>query len=199
MKRTIVRAIQAGTLAFVLMVLGTGCATTSSTRAHVLKPTTGSSVDLSKYQTATVMPFEPAADKKIDASIGARFADGVFTRLQGDFGPIFKEVRKGPPLAKEDEVIVTGTIRAYQPGSRFGRAMLIGLGAASFKGDLILKDGADNRVLFSAPFDKLWAWGGILGMSKGIEDMVSESEAAVAATVAQAKGWKPSSAASDSK
>jgi hypothetical protein len=39
----------------------------------------------------------------------------------------------------------------------------------------------------------------MLGASKGIEEMISESEAAVAATVAQAKGWKPSAAASKPK
>ena len=89
-------------------------------------------------------------------------------------------------------IIVTGTIRSYRPGSRFWRFMLIGLGSASFKGDLTLKRAQDKSVLYEAPFDKLWAWGGILGMSKGIDDMVSESEAAVANTVAQAKGWKAS-------
>ena len=199
MKRTLTKGMQAGLLACALAVIGTGCSTTSSTRSNVLKPTTGAGVDLSKYQTATVLPFEPVTGKKIDASIGAKFSDGVVTRLQSDFGPIFKEVRKAPSLGKADELIVTGTIRAYRPGSRFGRAMLIGVGSASFEGDLVLKDGADNRVLYSAPFDKLWAWGGILGMSKSIEDMVSESEAAVAGTVAQAKGWKPSSDASKTK
>ncbi len=81
----------------------------------------------------------------------------------------------GAPLKTGNELIVTGTIRSYEPGSRFGRAMLIGLGAASFNGDLILKDGTTDTILLSAPFDKLWAWGGILGASKGIEDMVSES------------------------
>ena len=191
MKR-IIQRMQAGLLACALAVLGSGCSTTTSTRAGTLKATTGAGVDLSKYQTATVLPFEPVAGKNIDGSIGAKFSDGVGTRLQRDFGPLFKEVRKGARLGKKDELIVTGTIRAYQPGDRFARSMLIGLGAASFNGDLVLKDGADNRILYSAPFDKLWAWGGMLGASKGIEDMVSESEAAVAATVAQAKGWKPS-------
>jgi hypothetical protein len=199
MNRMIIRGIQATMIAGALMVLGTGCSTTSSTNAHALKPKIGAGIDLSKYQSATVMPFEPAAGKKIDASVGAKFADGVATRLQSDFGPLFREIRKGQALTNSDEVIVTGTIKAYQPGSRFGRAMLIGVGAASFKGDLILKDGTDNHVIYSAPFDKLWAWGGMLGMSKGIEDMVAESEAAVAATIAQAKGWRPSPEATKSK
>jgi hypothetical protein len=44
-------------------------------------------------------------------------------------------------------------------------------------------------VLLNAPFDKLWAWGGIIGASKGMDDMVAETSASVAATVAHAKGW----------
>ena len=93
-------------------------------------------------------------------------------------------------------MIVTGTIRKYRRGSKFARAMLIGLGSASFEGEVSLKDGADGRVLYTAPFDKLWAWGGIAGMSKGIEDMVAETEAMVAATIARAKGWVPQPEAS---
>ena len=90
-------------------------------------------------------------------------------------------------------MIVTGTIKTYRPGSRFARYMLIGLGSAGFEGDLILKNGADNSVVLTAPFDKLWAWGGVLGASKGIEDLMAETAAAIASTVAHAKGWTPTS------
>jgi hypothetical protein len=107
--------------------------------------------------------------------------------------------KEGPPLGATNELIVTGTIRDYRPGDRALRGLLIGLGAASFKGDLILKDAADNRVLFTAPFDKLWAWGGYMGMSRGIEDMTTESAASVANTVARAKGWQPAKAAAKAK
>lgn len=199
MRTAIIDNVRTGLLALVLIAAATGCSTTSSTKANVLKTSVDAGVDLSGYQIATVMPFEPAADKEIDASVGIKFADGVLVRLQGDFGPIFGEVRKGPPLNRADELIVTGTIRAYKPGSRFGRAMLIGVGAASFKGDLVLKDAVDGRVLLTAPFDKLWAWGGILGATKGIEDMVAESEAAVATTIAQARGWKSPAEATSSR
>lgn len=191
--------IQIGLLVFMIAISVVGCATTSSVRATALKPTTGTNVDLSKYQIATVVPFDTAPEKKIDPSIGVKFSEDIATRLQNDFGPLFQEVRKGASIGKEDELIVTGTIKTYKPGSKFGRAMLIGVGAASFEGDLILKDATDNHVLLIAPFDKLWAWGGALGMSKDIDDMVSESAAAVASTVAQAKGWKPSLVSSKSK
>ncbi len=197
MKRMLIRGIQFGLLASILAVMGTGCASSTSTKATALKPEVGASVDLSKYQTATVLPF--TSDANIDPNIGEKFADEVARRLQYDFGPIFKEVRKGPQLGKEDELIVTGVIREYKPGDPFARAMMAGVGAAHFKGDLILKDGADNRVLLSAPISKLWAWGGIMGASKGIKEMVTESEAAVASTIAQAKGWKPPSKESKTK
>jgi hypothetical protein len=177
----------------VLSVFLAGCTSSLSTKAKPLKPVLGAGVDLSKYQIATVLPFVPAKDTKkiVEPSVGVNFADGIVTRLQVDFGPIFSEVRKGPALGKANELIITGIIREYTPGDKFARAMCAGLGAAGFKGDLILKDGADNRTLYSAPFNKLWAWGGIAGASKGIEEMVTESQAAVATTVAQAKGWKP--------
>jgi hypothetical protein len=182
-------------LAVAVATFATGCATsnpdTSSTRAKPLKPENAVGVDLSKYQIVTVLPFQTTGSD-VDASVGVKFASAVAIRLQSDFGPVFREVRKEvPPLGTNDELIMTGTIRDYRPGDRFARAMLIGLGAAKFKGDLILKDGADNQVLFTAPFDKLWAWGGALGASKGIEEMVAETEASIAATVARAKGWHP--------
>lgn len=198
MKHGIVRTIGIVMLVGAITGMVTGCSTTSSTRAHTLKATTGTGVDLSKYQVATVLPFEPATGS-VDASIGLKFAEGVTARLQKDYGPLFNEVRKTSPLGREDELVVTGVIRAYKPGDRFARAMLIGLGAASFKGDLILKDGQSNRVLLAAPFDKLWAWGGMLGASRGIEEMVAESEAVVAATVAQAKGWNGSTKGKEGK
>ncbi len=178
-----------------LAVLGAGCATDnpamSSTRAEPLTAAVGAGVDLSRYQIATVLPIA-STKSNIDASIGASFANEVAMRLQHDYGPLFGTVRKdADPLGATNELIVTGTIRDYRPGDPFARAMLIGMGAASFKGDLILKDATDNRVLFDAPCDKLWAWGGALGASKTIDEMVKESEATAAATVARAKGWQP--------
>jgi hypothetical protein len=195
MKQKFIMGTQIVLLTLVLALIGAGCNTSStvSTKAKILKPKVGANVDLSKYQIATVQPFVQAEGikKPIEPSVGINFADGVASRLQSDFGPIFSEVRKGNAFGNADELIVTGVIREYTPGDKFARAMCAGLGAAGFKGDLILKDGATNSILFSAPFDKLWAWGGMMGASKGIEEMVTESQAAVATTVAQAKGWKP--------
>ncbi len=199
MKRMLIRGIQIGLLASTLAVMETGCVSSTSTKSHAPKPEVGACVDLSKYQTATVLPFPPDTNTNIDVSIGVKFAEEVAHRLQYDFGPIFKEVRKGPPLGKEDELIVTGTIHEYNARYPFVRAITACMDAAHFEGDLILKDGADNRILFSAPFRKLRAGGGILGAIEGIEERFVESEAAVALTIAKAKGWKPPTKASKAK
>src|SRR5690349_15234474 len=84
-----------------LCLVSAGCATSnpaaSSTQARALKPAFSTNIDLSRYQVATVLPFE--GTNKVEPSIGAKFAFEVALRLQADFGPIFQTLRKeGPPL-----------------------------------------------------------------------------------------------------
>ncbi len=162
---------------FFLLVTGilmSGCATTSSTKAKPLEISKEQSIDLTRYQIVTVLPFGSTLGSEIDRSVGVKFASDIETRLENDFGPLFQEVRMDDALGQKDELIVTGTITTYKPGNKFARGMLIGLGAAKFKADLNLKDSVDGKVLLSAPISKLWAWGGLLGATKGIEDMVQQ-------------------------
>ena len=188
-----------GMVLMCVCILMSGCATTGSMQATPLKATVGEGVDLSRFRVATVVSFGVAEGSKIAPSIGVKFAEDIAVRLEHDFGPLFAEIRRGSPLGQEDELIVTGTITTYRPGSAFARAMLIGLGSASFEADFVLKDAKDGKVLLSAPIDKLWAWGGALGASKGIQEMEAESAAASAATVAKAKGWVPPSPGTGTK
>lgn len=186
--------VLAGTV-FLSALITSGCATSnpavSSTHAQPLQSKNGAKVDLTKYRIATVVPFSIPQNKDIDPSIGAKFANDIAIRLQYDFGNLFDQVREGTPLNQTNELIIGGIITTYEPGDKFERAMLIGLGAASFKGELDLKDATGNETIFAAPFDKLWAWGGFLGMSKDINDMQTETEASIADTIARAKGWQP--------
>ena len=166
------------------------CASTSSTRAKPLEVTTGVPVHLGNYRVATVMPFTVTA-ANTDPSVGARLADNIAARLQNDFGPLFEQVRRDvPPLGAEDEVVITGNIHKYQPGNKVARALFGPVASANFDGDVMVKDARDGRVLLAAPFDKFWGWGGALGASKGMDEMTEETAAAIANTVAQAKGWR---------
>jgi hypothetical protein len=203
MKSKVITGGKCALIAALLLIVETGCTTTdpskSSTGAKALKIADGASLDLSSYTIATIMPFV-TTNQTVDPSIGITFADNVAVRLAADYGSLFSQVRKElSPLGTNGELIVTGDIFAYKPGDKFARAMLAGLGAASFKGDLVLKDGATGKVIFTTSFDKLWAWGGWMGVSKDIDDMVKESEASVAVTVARCKGWKPAGEKSAAK
>ena len=168
-----------------------GCASSSSTRAKGLKVTTSGATSLADCENITVFAFGVPANSKATVSTGINFAHDIESRLVADFGPIFKSVEfSDKARGLEKECLVTGDITKYKPGSRVARAILIGLGAASLEGKVKVVDADSQKELLNAPFSKLWAWGGVIGASKGIDDMVKESSAAVASTLAQAKGWK---------
>jgi hypothetical protein len=178
--------------ALVAAIAASGCTTTNSTRAKSLKGATGSAASLADCEHITVLPFTLPAKRSKDAAVGVQFADGIRTRLGSDFGPLFKSVESGTQARGLDhECLVRGDITKYKPGSRAARFILIGLGAASLEGNITVSDAAGGAELMRAPFDKLWAWGGIAGASKGMKDMVAETSASASATIAHGKGWNP--------
>jgi hypothetical protein len=73
--------------------------------------------------------------------------------------------------------------------------MLIGLGAANFDGRIIISDANSDEALLKAPISKFWAWGGLLGMSKDMDDMIEEAAASTAKTIALKAGWVDTSVA----
>jgi hypothetical protein len=169
----------------------TGCTTTQATKAHPLKPIYGEGVDLARFDVAIVQPFEVATAKPADAAVGATLVNAIAKRLEYDFGPLFQTVRVGQPTGDPNEVVVTGRITEYQPGSRAARLLGPGIGKAELEGELVVKDARTDQALVIAPIDKLWAWGHSIGAAKGMEDMLEESAAAAANMIARAKGWKP--------
>ena len=169
-----------------------GCATPTS--SSDVKPLTAHNMvlDLSKYRIATIVPFDSHDEGVKDVSIGETFAKDLAWRLKNSYGPIFSQIDQGPPGDRADELIVTGKFTKFDPGSRAVRgAVGLGLGASSLDGSLILKNASDQRIIYQGEFSKLWAWGGLLGGARGIEDMEAASVAAVANTIAIARGWTP--------
>ena len=179
------------TAAFGITLAGVGCATSSSTGAKPLTTTSGAPINLDRYNVVTVMPFTVTA-ANVDPSVGAKLSEDVALRLQSDFGPLFQEVRRASaPLGAENELVVSGNIHSYRAGNKVARAIFGPPASANFEGDITVSDARDGHVLLAAPFDKFWGWAGIPGASKGIEDMRAETAAAIANTIAQAKGWRP--------
>jgi hypothetical protein len=168
------------------------CASNNSVKARALK-SGASATALEECQNLTVVGFTVPSGR--DAAIGTAFAQSVETRLSNDFGPLFSSVEMGTAARGLDhECVITGAITKYKPGSRVARFIIMGLGHASLEGTVTVTDGASGNSLMSAPFDKLWAWGGITGASKGMKQMETEASAQIAATVARAKGWSPAGA-----
>lgn len=186
------RRLAAGAAVIIAIAGLSGCVTNSSTKARPLTAAAATPKTLSDCRHITVAPFSVPSGRKITASIGERFAGDVQSRLRSDYGPIFESVESGSAArGLEGECLVSGRITKYKPGSRVARAILIGLGAASLEGEVTVKDAAGGQTLLTAPFDKLWAWGGIVGASKGIEEMSTEAAASIANTLARARGWEP--------
>lgn len=170
-------------------LLCAGCASTATihnTSALKLNAPPGGAG--AAYTRLTVLPFTLGPDvTKAEPKFGENFAGDIVGRLRSDYPGLFQEVRWNKTTRVPGEAILEGTIRTYKPGSAAARSLLIGLGPSSFEGDIVLKDANDGRVLLSGPFDKLWAWGGMLGGSKTIDNMVSETAVAITKTIAL---WK---------
>ncbi len=182
-------------IALCAALAASGCTSTSSTRAKSLKVTTSQATSLADCENITVLAFTMPPNRSQDVDVGKTFAQGIQARLSSDFGPLFSSVETGSVARGLDhECLVGGAITKYKPGSRVARAILIGLGSAKLQGSVTVTDAAGGTQLLTAPFDKLWAWGGVLGVSKGMNNMVEETSASVAATIAHAKGWNPPAA-----
>lgn len=174
-----------------IIVLSAGCATSQSTKAKPLAAVQGSGVNLSRYHRAVIQPFEFPQRTLEERNAGQVIANSLERRLESDFGQLFREVRQGEPTGAADEVIVTGRIDKYRPGSRVGRVFIPWASRAELEGELILKDSVTGEQLMVAPFDKLWGFAGGVGAAKDIDDMLEESAAAAANTIARARGWSP--------
>ncbi len=182
-------------VAAVATLLLAGCATTKSTRAEPLK-STGDITDVKGCTSLTVTPFSIPADSAATAETGKAFSNDIAGRLRSDFGPLFESVETADGARGVDgECLFEGAITKYMPGNRAVRlATLPGVGSVHFEGNIKVSDAASGRELLAAPFDKLWAFSGVIGASKGIANLEKETAAAAAATVARAKGWQPPAA-----
>src|SRR5688572_17743157 len=165
-----------------LTIFATGCASSHSTKAKPLAAIQGSGVNLSRYDRAVIQPFAFPQRTLEERNAGQALANSLERRLENDFGQLFREVRQGEPAGASDEVIVTGEISKYRPGSRAGRLFIPWGPRAELKGSLILKDSVTGDQIILAPFDKLWGFAGGVGAAKDIDDLLEETAAAAANT-----------------
>ncbi len=176
-------------LGLVLVLFLTGCASAPTAKnTSALRLDASSAGTATAYEVLTIQPFVLGEKcEKAPPDFGENFAGMLVGTMRSDYAGLFREVRYHKTDRVAREVILEGTIRLYRPGNAELRGLLAGLGSVGFEGDVTLRDPADGRVLWTAPFDKLWAWGGVLGASKTIDHVVGEVSVAITKTVAL---WK---------
>jgi hypothetical protein len=76
------------------------------------------------------------------------------------------------------------TIKTYDKGNAFARAMLAGLGQMMhIDADVVLKDPRSGATFGTYDVDKTFAWGGVYGASTRIEDIEDGFAQSVAAAI----------------
>lgn len=178
-----------GALCWALAALGVaGC---SSSRVKPVALDGSAFPSLSPYKVVTVSPFTFDPKLGVDAATGLRMAEGVAQRLRTGFGAIFTQVRTGAPLGQDDELVILGTVTEYMAGTDGGSGGAFGVGAPRLEGVMRMEDGADTQDLAKGTFEQLRAFAGMSGMGGTLPELTAHTEAAIAFTVARAKGWRP--------
>ena len=78
-----------------------------------------------------------------------------------------KTALESDPPGTKIKVVVT----EYDEGSRFARAMLIGLGQIHLEGNVVFVDGASGQEIARYKVSKDFAFGGLYGGITGMEDV----------------------------
>ena len=150
---------------FLGLVMG-GCSSTS----HDIKPI-DPLTDLKPYHVIQV--------EKVVAEEGVIVPDDVLANSTAKISAnltkkgTFRAVVQNPPT-EMPYARLSVHVAQYEPGSRVARAMLIGLGTATFKLNVTVSDGATGKVLAAGDLTEFWGWGGLAGASRGIEDLVND-------------------------
>jgi hypothetical protein len=132
-------------------------------------------VDLARFTALVIEDFamaDPkAAQRKKDylvQSAPARLADQV---AQGLPAGLFGEVLRNPAAPPPGALVLRGRITQYKPGSETARLLVAGAGSSHLEMELELASADTGDTLVSLPVDRTWAFGGVLGASRGIEEM----------------------------
>lgn len=142
---------------------------------------------MEKYRTVAIIVVNDAGPVCPD-NVGPCIQDAAIRQLKVKFPSVFADVRTAPTGA-DDELFVEVHITKYKKGSRLARAMLIGLGSSKIATDLVFIDSATKGTITTGRLALTWAMGGIIGASKGIEELVDSAGAKIAnAIVAQRTG-----------
>ncbi len=150
-------------------------------------------VDLAAYPVLCLEPFvmdDPkAAGRAQDYQVESapqRLAKLVTDNIGAE---TFAEVRQSAscePAA--GEVVLRARITQYKPGSDTARFLLAGAGSAQIELVVTLTDAGSGATLVTFEPKGLWAWGGAVGVSRGISDLEKNVAYEMTSYLQQARG-----------
>lgn len=126
-----------------------------------------------KVESVYVEKVGAAQGVQVDQIRLETFRGLVKSKVDGVIAPASLDLLSGQP-----SITLTCTVTKYEPGNPIARLMFAGAGSAHFDVEYSLNNPSDFP-LATGKVRKLWAWGGVVGASKGIEDMVSEAAAEI--------------------
>ncbi len=102
---------------------------------------------------------------------------------------VFDEVRQSAACeAAPGVAVLRARILEYKPGSETARAIIAGAGSAQLKVHVTLANGETGSTLAQFDAKGLWAWGGQLGASRGIQDLEKNVAYEMASYLKYSKG-----------
>ncbi len=150
-------------------------------------------LDLAGYPVLCLEPFVMADPKAADRSreyqvqsAPQRLAKLVVDNIGAD---TFAEVRQSDSCeAGTGVAVLRAQITQYKPGSETARLMLIGAGSAQIELIVTLTDAQSGEGLVSFEPKGLWAWGGAVGVARGIADLEKNVAFEISSYLKQSRG-----------
>lgn len=144
--------------------------------------------DMNIYDTVAIKVINDVGEN-CPPDVSENLQAAAINQMKLEYSEAFKDVRPSP-TGEENELLVEVHITKYKKGSRFARAMLIGLGASKVSTTVNMIDSSSERVVGSGKLDLTWAIGGAMGASKGVEDLVNDAGRKIADAIVAFKEGK---------
>lgn len=176
--------VGAATFGLAACLLLAGCAT-GKVRVRTAAP--GKAIQ--KYGALAIAVLNDVGPKCPD-NVAPAIQAAAVRQIKVKYPGVFADVRPACTGA-EGELFVEVHITKYKKGSRLGRAMLIGLGSSKLSTTLVFIDSATKTPLATGQLSLTWAMGGLIGASKGIEDLVESAGTKIANAIVEQRAGKP--------
>jgi len=160
-----------------------GCAGTTGS-IHDISPTAKNINLCTRYKNLEIIPEKDDSIFMQDHEI-QRIINLVIHKIKTKNASCFQKIftDDSNSIDTDDTLLVRVRFTRYEKGNAFARFMLAGLGQMHIDAMVTLINKDNNNILGKYKVTKTFAWGGIYGGSRGIEDIEPAFAEAVANTI----------------